>query len=496
MSTEPAPISEREREILRLVATGATNQQIAHQLNISINTVKVHLRNIFGKIGAASRTEATLYAVRSGLVRVGEALVVSAADIDARPTPDAELTNGGNAPAQLSTVAEKPEFALAQEPPALIATAGNELAVPVAQELPVQTLGRDGPVVAPVPSRFGRWLVSGAVLALLGIAALIFILARLMPTTPPPTTAPTASIAVPEPSLRWRELADLPAGRSGFALAGYSYSGKQYLYAIGGDLDGKASNEALRYDPTANIWTKFANKPTAVSDIQAAVIGNKLFVPGGQLAAGMVTDHFEAYDPQLDRWTTLKPLPQPRSGYALAAVEGKLYLFGGWDGSTYRAEVWQYNPDLDTWSERRPMRVPRAYGSAVALDGAIYIVGGENQDGALSANEGYNPAEDSGTTNPWTTQAPLPAPRSHIAAATTSGRMFVLGGAGAVGQLFVYTNNQDSWQTHQIPLDELRDVRALAIGDKLYILGGRDSAASPRVYEYQAVYNVLLPLKT
>src|SRR5215475_7480522 len=66
-------ISEREREILRLVATGATNQQIAQKLHISANTVKVHLRNIFAKIDAGSRTEATLYAVRTGLVRVGDA---------------------------------------------------------------------------------------------------------------------------------------------------------------------------------------------------------------------------------------------------------------------------------------------------------------------------------------------------------------------------------------------------------------------------------------
>src|SRR6476646_8372363 len=81
MSNDTSQISEREREILRLVATGATNQQIASQLNISINTVKVHLRNIFGKIGVASRTEATVYAVRSGLVQISEAAVVPAATV-------------------------------------------------------------------------------------------------------------------------------------------------------------------------------------------------------------------------------------------------------------------------------------------------------------------------------------------------------------------------------------------------------------------------------
>ena len=77
MSNDTSQISEREREILRLVATGATNQQIAYQLNISINTVKVHLRNIFGKIGVASRTEATVYAVRNGLVQLSEAAVAA-----------------------------------------------------------------------------------------------------------------------------------------------------------------------------------------------------------------------------------------------------------------------------------------------------------------------------------------------------------------------------------------------------------------------------------
>ena len=89
MSNDSSQISEREREILRLVATGATNQQIAHQLNISINTVKVHLRNIFEKIGVASRTEATVFAVRSGLVQISEAATTSmpTAVADA-PLPD------------------------------------------------------------------------------------------------------------------------------------------------------------------------------------------------------------------------------------------------------------------------------------------------------------------------------------------------------------------------------------------------------------------------
>src|SRR4028119_1695018 len=81
MINETQQLSERERQILYLVASGRSNQQIANELGISINTVKVHLRNIFGKIGAASRTEATMYAVRAGLIDV---VPVPVADDDLR----------------------------------------------------------------------------------------------------------------------------------------------------------------------------------------------------------------------------------------------------------------------------------------------------------------------------------------------------------------------------------------------------------------------------
>jgi len=65
-------LSARELEIIELVATGATNQQIARELIISVNTVKAHLRNIFAKLDVESRTEATLYVIQHGLIQVAE----------------------------------------------------------------------------------------------------------------------------------------------------------------------------------------------------------------------------------------------------------------------------------------------------------------------------------------------------------------------------------------------------------------------------------------
>jgi DNA-binding NarL/FixJ family response regulator len=61
-------LTEREMEVLRAVAWGMTNKSIAASLSISPQTVQVHLRNIFNKLGVSSRSEAAVYAIRQGWV--------------------------------------------------------------------------------------------------------------------------------------------------------------------------------------------------------------------------------------------------------------------------------------------------------------------------------------------------------------------------------------------------------------------------------------------
>jgi DNA-binding NarL/FixJ family response regulator len=60
-------LTEREREILRLVAAGKANKEIAAELAISERTARTHVSNILRKLGLASRTQAALWAVREGL---------------------------------------------------------------------------------------------------------------------------------------------------------------------------------------------------------------------------------------------------------------------------------------------------------------------------------------------------------------------------------------------------------------------------------------------
>jgi DNA-binding CsgD family transcriptional regulator len=89
MPNENSPLSEREKDIARILLQGKSNKQIALDLGISIRTVEFHLRNIYTKLGTASRTEAVLKLADAHLVETtgevagweqGKTTVVDAAD--------------------------------------------------------------------------------------------------------------------------------------------------------------------------------------------------------------------------------------------------------------------------------------------------------------------------------------------------------------------------------------------------------------------------------
>ncbi len=69
----PETLTERETEVLRLLAQGRSNKEIAHDLTIGEKTVKTHVSNILSKLSVPSRTQAALYAVRIGLVTLDPA---------------------------------------------------------------------------------------------------------------------------------------------------------------------------------------------------------------------------------------------------------------------------------------------------------------------------------------------------------------------------------------------------------------------------------------
>lgn len=325
------PLSERELEILRLVATGASNNQIARELFISPNTVKVHLRNIFAKLGVESRMEATMVAIREGWVTVPQEAVESA------PQPEA--------PPPIPLPRAKRLFLVIA---ALLVALGTLAAWPRAAS--------PGPMNC--PDAFSDCL------------------------TPTPTVVGSPS--------RWRARAQMPAPRSRLALVAVD----RKLYAIGGKTIEGVTGAVDIYDPSTNTWAPGARKPTAAANIGAAAVGTLIYVPGGFGADGQPMDILEVYDTTADRWLSRAHLPTRLGAYAIAALEDRLYLFGGWDGTRYVPNTYVYDARRDAWEARRPMPTARGFAAAGAIAGRIYVVGGYDNTKEYATCEAYDPATD------------------------------------------------------------------------------------------------------
>ena len=466
MSTDLQQLSEREREILRLVAAGLSNQQIAGRLEISINTVKVHLRNIFSKTGVASRAEAAMYAVREGLVIVDRPEQAQTADLSIETSLDQPL------------VEQEPETSREVEAPE---------AVPAIRPEPE--------TVAPQKARPDnrRWLIAALALVVLvasitgaGTWALGWPRqADLVPRNSNGADAPA------EPT-RWQALPDLPSPRVAFAIA----NAGDLVYVAGGENQTGVLSSLERFDARFGTWTELSQKPSAVADVRAVVHGGEIYIPGGRRSGDPadISNVFERYDPRTESWERLPDLPQPRSAYALAALEGKLYLLGGWDGSSYRREVFEYDPDQNTWQERAPMPTARAYADAAVVEGSIFVLGGENETGRLASNEVYTPAQEE--TGPWARRAPLPQPRSRFGAAVALSIIHVIGGAPPETPPVQYDARADTWQPFEPPPEPVGDRPGVVLLETTIMsLGGQPSPAtySVSVQGYQALFKNFLP---
>ena len=454
-SQDTNSLSDRELDILRLVATGASNKEIAQQLYISSNTVKVHLRNIFTKIGAASRTEAAMYAVRIGLVE----------------------TAPGKPPIEESSLDSQSTTEESHSVPGSISVIQVE----------------DTRIKRP---RIPLWVGLVVLFAIFSLAGITFVLARDLSTQVTPTIiyTPTAPPS-PTPIPRWHELDAMPTARSSLAVVAF----ENKIYAIGGQTASGVTSASECYDIETNAWIELAEKPTAVSEINAAVIGGLIYVPGGRLETGLTTDIFEVYDPVSNEWGIRAAMPSRLSGYSLVTHEGHLFIFGGWDGQEYRNNVYEYNPASDTWAERSPMPTARAFSGAAVAGGVIYVIGGYDGNRSLTVNEVYIPSREGSQESAWEQVSPLPSGRYAMGAASVADLVYLVGGKGESDEPLTpveYSPFNDSWQTFSMPIPESWSALGMvSFGQYLYVLGGMVQNSHTSLHlSYQAIYTIMLPL--
>ena len=419
-------LSGREMEILLLVAQGLSNKEIARELFISANTVKVHLRNIFGKLEVSSRTEATMVAVRHGWVAVD------------RETPK------GKPSAELTVEASAAPTALWQRVFLLVALAAVAL-----------TLVWTWPLPAPAEKSSENPLVDNP-----------------------------KSVALKLPS-RWQEEVPISIARGRLAVVVVN----GLVYAIGGETPGGGFTGAVEvYDAVQQTWTLRATKPVPVANIGGAVLGGKIYVPGGSISSDQVTGVVEVYDPATDRWEQAASLPSPRAAYALAVQGGKLYLFGGTNGQEDMATVLVYDPATDEWRQTRSlMPQARAFAAAATLDDQIYVVGGYAGERELDICQVYRPlVGEWGSCTPMLEGRGglgLVAVGRQLWAIGGGWESYL-----AYNQW--YDPVKDTWFRFETPVSgQWRNAGAAEINGRIFVVGGWSDEFLNVNLAYQAMYN-------
>ncbi len=417
-------LSERELEIIRLVSEGLTNREIAAQLFLSPNTVKVHLRNVFSKTGVASRTELSMLAIQEGWITVPG------------------VSEGLDAP-DLS-----PPSTSADAEPAAESTRG----------------------IFPIWP-WQRWTAVAAGL-LLAIGILILPQRRLAPVT---ATGPgevfgvpgtVSSLPPPNSNGVWHELAPLPVREAGMASA--SLDGT--LFVIGGMGDGGPSGRVDIYSIESNEWTEGLPRPVELAHVAAAPLGNRILVPGGCDQEWTPSSLVHLYDPVEDTWSEAAPLPVALCAYGLATYEGRAFLFGGWDGQEYRALAYVYDPEQNVWQALAAPDQARGFGSAATLIDHIFYVGGFDGRREWATCEVYLPASDR-----WESCASMLQPRGGLSLVANGGRLYAIGGGWTTPLGFNerYTPAADEWTVVETPIvGEWRNLSAVAWDTSIYATGG------------------------
>jgi len=425
---------------MRLVATGATNRQIAHTLHISVNTVKVHLRNIFDKLAVQSRTEATMVLVRAGLI----------------------AAESGQAAGESSTAPSEPQTAVAP--------------VPVAES--------------------ANWNRRIFLLLVAGFVVLAGILAWNQGFALSVSAPATQTAAQVSPS-RWQPGPPLALPRFGMGVA--AYRGRIYVLAGGTAARGGASEtervtgRSVALDPATSSWVDLPDKPTPVQDVQAAVLEGRLLVPGGQLADGTITTTVEAFDLATKTWERMPDLPAPRSRYALAVLEGRLILFGGWDGTAVQSSVLEYESGAGVWHELTPLPTARADMACAVIEDAAYLMGGTDGQQKLSEAIAYQINAEDVAGGPWSSIRDLPAPRAGASAVAIARSIYLIGGGKDLPGIR-YDLTSETWTPLSSPVSgPWYGMGVATVDDRLYVLGGRTDTPVPDTWSYTALYRYFLP---
>ena len=479
MAEPKEPLTERELEVLKLLATGVSNKEIAAQLFLSPNTIKVHLRNIFTKLEVQTRTEATLLAMRNGWVSTGHtgnlasAAQSNAAISDAwKPEdipPFAEATSHVSIPKIVEQARSETQNIEASVSTSSDDTEATQRIVPL-------------PVITPVPVAPNPQLLPSLsmrrrlALILAGVCTLLLLVLVLWPQQTDATTPEESPfvgggpIFVPaSDSTRWVERSSMRTARAG----GVGVAISNTVVIVGGQTATGLSDEVLQYTLKPDSWVNLDTpKPTSVLYAGGAAIDNRIYVLGGVGTNGQPSRQFEMLNMQTKQWTALSNLPTALSGHAVVATGGKLYVFGGRENGEITNHASVFDPVSESWAELPSMTTARTQAAAAFLNDRIFVIGGYDGQQELGVCESYLIKE-----NKWESCAAMTTARSSFGLAAVGQVLYAVGGGfkDFVGFNEKYDYGQKTWSNFEMPntrIGDWRNIAVVALPTEFYVVGG------------------------
>lgn len=375
-------LSDREIEVLQLVGQGKSNKEIAVELNISINTVKVHIGNIYQKISVTSRTEATLFAIEHGIIKSPAAQNNENDDEEtATPVPNNDKLSvvgfiGRNQwiipvlgillLASLYLIIAKPAFLMPQQNPlevtqqkweslASMNEPRSSMAVAIFEGKIIIVGGNsDSGVLSSVeiydPSSNTWSALDKKPTPVYDASATVIGEKIYIPGGVTQNGMPTKVLEIFNPRKNlWEQAADLPVAISGYGLA--SYEGQVFLF--GGSDGKKALDTVLRYDPITDTWHQASPMPTARMHPSVLADAGKIYVIGGSDGETNLNTN-ESYSPYAeleneDPWQIEADLPQKLSGYAAIKLYDKISIIGGKSSTSGAIDQFHFSVAQDEW---------------------------------------------------------------------------------------------------------------------------------------------------
>jgi DNA-binding CsgD family transcriptional regulator len=467
MAEPKEPLTERELEIVRLLGTGAGNKDIAAQLFLSPNTVKVHLRNVFTKLEATSRTEVSMIAIRNGWITVNQSASSGQATTDQSAVQESPQTPGNTdsrpgvmSGTRVAPIASQTNAAVIE--PTAVGASDPVIVVPVAPN----------PQAIPSMAKWRRVVLLASLLVLMILTAVAvpantagssdtFDPLRIGPSQPR-----NGLLSRGEAS-RWYLRAPLPSARA----RGVAIATGNHIYVIGGEVNQTVSADVMIYEPLSNTWMLLNTpKPTAVANTAVVAVNSRIYIAGGTTANGSPSNALEAYDVASGRWDVLAPLPVPIAGHAMAGLGNQLYLFGGTGDAGTTTAGYRYDITQNSWQPIAPMPDPRSLMAADTVNDRIYVIGGFSEGRELTTCAFYTPASDT-----WTNCAPMTIPRSGLGLARVGTNLFAIGGGsnGFIGFNERYDTLMDRWSPLETPItSDWQSVAVASMPSEFFVFGG------------------------